>query len=584
MTSVVASRARSADATRGRECPHAAGGGERVPAGVLTHTRGSDWDRSLGKNAPDGEKITTPRGFHDTERPAARGQSGRARGVSTRTSRLEASLDRLTVETDTRSTSRARDTPRRGDVSRGSRCPSRAVALRTQHDAGARESIWVGVRVRPQNSREMAASAPRWRGTHLTTRSHERATVHGLREPPLGSWPARPPPRASVANASRISRRTQSCYPGAELTPATVPAPHPRRPARVGSERRPSRVSIRRRRPESQSLPPRLREARPPHAYRADRVFGPDASNEEVYAASAKDIVAGALRGVNGTIFAYGQTGGGKTHTMRAVTRAAAATCSTPSPPTTATASTSCTSPPSRSTTRRCATFSSTPSALGQRDDVRVRVRVPGDGHPRPGRHRRPRPRRGHPGTPGGADRVAAAPRRSRARDGDRATHRRARGLEGGARGFTPRGGGEETGGRDGNERALLAVASDCPVDRREQTRAETRTARRRRRRGSNRRRRRLHRDAHVRARRRGERGGGERVRQPRGEFRRGRRVVGVGENTAPPREKIQILRAGRRARRHAQLRRPGRFRARESRARLRRETERGGVTSTDRS
>ena len=119
MTSVVASRARSADATRGRECPHAAGGGERVPAGVLTHTRGSDWDRSLGKNAPDGEKITTPRGFHDTERPAARGQSGRARGVSTRTSRLEASLDRLTVETDTRSTSRARDTPRRGDVSRG---------------------------------------------------------------------------------------------------------------------------------------------------------------------------------------------------------------------------------------------------------------------------------------------------------------------------------------------------------------------------------------------------------------------------------------------------------------------------------
>ena len=52
-------------------------GGERVPAGVLTHTRGSDWDRSLGKNAPDGEKITTPRGFHDTERPAARGQDAR---------------------------------------------------------------------------------------------------------------------------------------------------------------------------------------------------------------------------------------------------------------------------------------------------------------------------------------------------------------------------------------------------------------------------------------------------------------------------------------------------------------------------
>ena len=74
------------------------------------------------------------------------------------------------------------------------------------------------------------------------------------------------------------------------------------------------------------NLSPHASEKRaPPHAYRADRVFGPDASNEEVViAASAKDIVAGALRGVNGTIFAYGQTGGGKTHTMRAVTRAAA--------------------------------------------------------------------------------------------------------------------------------------------------------------------------------------------------------------------------------------------------------------------
>lgn len=106
-------------------------------------------------------------------------------------------------------------------------CPADGMPLAScgvtdADDAGARESIWVGVRVRPQNSREMAA-----RGTHLTMRSHERATVHGLREPPLGSWPARPPPRASVANASRISRRTQSCYPGAELTPATVPAPHP---------------------------------------------------------------------------------------------------------------------------------------------------------------------------------------------------------------------------------------------------------------------------------------------------------------------------------------------------------------------
>ena len=57
--------------------------------------------------------------------------------------------------------------------------------------------------------------------------------------------------------------------------------------------------------------------------YTADRVFGPEAANDEVYAQAARDIVRGALRGVNGTVFAYGQTGGGKTHTMRAITRGA---------------------------------------------------------------------------------------------------------------------------------------------------------------------------------------------------------------------------------------------------------------------
>ena len=46
--------------------------------------------------------------------------------------------------------------------------------------------------------------------------------------------------------------------------------------------------------------------------YTADRVFGPQAANDEVYARAARDIVRGALRGVNGTVFAYGQTGGAR--------------------------------------------------------------------------------------------------------------------------------------------------------------------------------------------------------------------------------------------------------------------------------
>jgi hypothetical protein len=62
-----------------------------------------------------------------------------------------------------------------------------------------------------------------------------------------------------------------------------------------------------------------------PASYHADRVFAPDVGSQAVYQAAAKDIVLGSLKGVNGTVFAYGQTGGGKTHTMRAVMHAAVA-------------------------------------------------------------------------------------------------------------------------------------------------------------------------------------------------------------------------------------------------------------------
>jgi len=51
-------------------------------------------------------------------------------------------------------------------------------------------------------------------------------------------------------------------------------------------------------------------------AYTFDRVFKPTANQELVYTESAKPIVADVLAGYNGTIFAYGQTASGKTHTM----------------------------------------------------------------------------------------------------------------------------------------------------------------------------------------------------------------------------------------------------------------------------
>lgn len=50
--------------------------------------------------------------------------------------------------------------------------------------------------------------------------------------------------------------------------------------------------------------------------YLFDRVFGPNANQSTVYEEAAKPIVKDVLSGYNGTIFAYGQTSSGKTHTM----------------------------------------------------------------------------------------------------------------------------------------------------------------------------------------------------------------------------------------------------------------------------
>ncbi|XP_013401804.1 kinesin heavy chain isoform X2 [Lingula anatina] len=50
-----------------------------------------------------------------------------------------------------------------------------------------------------------------------------------------------------------------------------------------------------------------------------DKVLKPNITQESVYEVAAKPIVADVLGGYNGTIFAYGQTSSGKTHTMEGV-------------------------------------------------------------------------------------------------------------------------------------------------------------------------------------------------------------------------------------------------------------------------
>ncbi|XP_040998427.1 kinesin-like protein KIN-7C, mitochondrial isoform X2 [Juglans microcarpa x Juglans regia] len=57
-------------------------------------------------------------------------------------------------------------------------------------------------------------------------------------------------------------------------------------------------------------------EYNPSTAYGFDRVFGPATTTRHVYDVAAQQVVNGAMQGINGTVFAYGVTSSGKTHTM----------------------------------------------------------------------------------------------------------------------------------------------------------------------------------------------------------------------------------------------------------------------------
>lgn len=61
------------------------------------------------------------------------------------------------------------------------------------------------------------------------------------------------------------------------------------------------------------------RTGEPPKQFTYDRVFGIDSKQVDIYNDAARPIVNCVLEGYNGTIFAYGQTGTGKTFTMEGV-------------------------------------------------------------------------------------------------------------------------------------------------------------------------------------------------------------------------------------------------------------------------
>ena len=64
---------------------------------------------------------------------------------------------------------------------------------------------------------------------------------------------------------------------------------------------------------------PKTDSTEPPKTFTYDFVYGTDSSQEQIYCDTAYPIVESVLEGYNGTIFAYGQTGTGKTFTMEGI-------------------------------------------------------------------------------------------------------------------------------------------------------------------------------------------------------------------------------------------------------------------------
>lgn len=56
-----------------------------------------------------------------------------------------------------------------------------------------------------------------------------------------------------------------------------------------------------------------------PKQFTFDMAYGDGIAQGKIYEESSAPIIANVLEGYNGTIFAYGQTGTGKTHTMTGV-------------------------------------------------------------------------------------------------------------------------------------------------------------------------------------------------------------------------------------------------------------------------
>ncbi|CAN1730269.1 Kinesin-like protein KIN-7E, chloroplastic [Linum perenne] len=141
----------------------------------------------------------------------------------------------------------------------------------------------------------------------------------------------RPPPSGRPSTPPSVSSSSSSSRPPSRFSSSTTAVSQGPAPDRVDASRAKESVTVTVRfRPLSNRELGKgdevawyadgdhtvKNEYNPSIAYGFDRVFGSATTTRHVYDVAAQHVVSNAMQGVNGTIFAYGVTSSGKTHTM----------------------------------------------------------------------------------------------------------------------------------------------------------------------------------------------------------------------------------------------------------------------------
>ncbi|OWM85107.1 hypothetical protein CDL15_Pgr027894 [Punica granatum] len=166
----------------------------------------------------------------------------------------------------------------------------------------------------------MFGSSSRSQRSSASTISPFRSRKSPAPPPPASKRPVTPSSASSSQPSSRSSS-SPATAPTSSGTPSSGPSRSPPPPPGLDrpesskskeNENENVTVTVRFRPLKLVKLPSPIAIAN----FLADRVFGPATTTRHVYDVSAQHVVSGAMQGINGTVFAYGVTSSGKTHTM----------------------------------------------------------------------------------------------------------------------------------------------------------------------------------------------------------------------------------------------------------------------------